>query len=212
MKKIILIFVILLLSIALVLANGGHKMEIEEGKRLVQSQISCDKLTDDQLEAIGEYYMEQMHPGESHELMHKMMGIEEGTQYHKQFHVNIAQTIYCGSRTTGYGMMGSGMMGGNMMMMPMMRMMMGGNMINNVGYGMMGTNPFGYGYGYWSFWNVIWLLFWIGLIVLIIWVIYKFIIKRDAISGTPLEILRKRYASGEVTKKQFEQIKKEIEE
>lgn len=208
MKKIILIFAILLLSISLVLANGNHQSEIAEGKKLVESKLDCGKLTDEQLEAIGEYYMEQMHPGESHDLMHKMMGIEEETEYHKQFHVNIARTIYCGDNNTG--MMGSGMMGGNMMM-PMMRMMMGGygGMGNNFGYGMMG-NPFGY--SYWGFWNIIWLLFWIGLIVLLIWLIYKFIIKREETSRTPLEILKKRYAKEEITKKQFEQMKKDIGE
>jgi len=77
MKKIMLVFGIFLLSISLVLANGDHQSEIEEGKKLVDSGISCDKLTDEQLESIGEYYMEQMHPGEQHEAMHKMMGMEE---------------------------------------------------------------------------------------------------------------------------------------
>lgn len=210
MKKIILIFGILLLSVSLVLANGNHQSEIAEGKKLIESKIDCSKLTDEQLEAIGEYYMEQMHPGEAHELMHKMMGIEEGTEYHKQFHVNIARMIYCGDNNTG--MMDSGMMGGNMMM-PMMRMMMGGyggmgNMIGNTfDYGMMG-NPFGY--NYWGFLNIIWLLFWITIIVLLIWLIYEFIIKGVGISKNPLEILKKRYAKGEITKKQFEEMRKEL--
>lgn len=33
---------------------------------------------------------------------------------------------------------------------------------------------------------------------------------RDEILETPLDILRRRYASGEITKEQFEQMKKEI--
>src|SRR3989344_1414370 len=130
MKKIMLVFGIFLLSISLVLANGDHQSEIEEGKKLVDTGISCDKLTDEQLESIGEYYMEQMHPGEQHEAMHKMMGMEEGTEYHEQVHVNMARMMYCGESGMGSGMMNGGMMGGNMMgMMPMMMNMMGGNMM-----------------------------------------------------------------------------------
>jgi len=205
MKKIIFVFgVLLLLSIGLVVANGEHEDEIEEGRKLVESNISCDELNGEQLEAIGEYYMELMHPGEAHEAMHKMMGIEEGTEYHKDFHINMARSMYCDeSGMMSYG----GMMGGGMMM-PMMKNMMGGG--NMMGSGMMGNNPTGLGFGYWGFWNIVWYLFWIGIIVLIIWLIYKFIIKKEPSSETPLQILKERYAKGEISKKQFEDMKKEI--
>ena len=79
-----------------------------------------------------------------------------------------------------------------------------------MGSGMMGSNPLGY--GYWSFWNIIWLLFWIGIIVLIIWLIYNFIIKKEEVSETPINILQKRFAKGEITKKQFDEMKKELKE
>ena len=163
MKKIMLIFGILLLSIFLVLANGDHKSEIEEGKKLVESGISCDKLTDEQLEAIGDYYMEQMHPGEAHELMHEMMGGHD-SELTKNMHVNMARSIYCGE--TNQGMMGMmNMMGGNMMGSGGMMNMMG----TNFGYGMMGS---GYGLGYWGFLNVLSLLLAIGLIILVyLWIV-----------------------------------------
>jgi len=204
MKTIILVFGILLLSVALVSADGEHQSEIEEGKKLVDSGVNCDTLTNEQLETIGEYYMEQMHPGEQHEAMNSMMTQMMGEEGEEQMHVNMARIRYCTGNYTGYGgMMGSG---GMMGMMPMMMSMMGGNM----GYGMMGNNPFEYGYGYWSFWNIIWSLFWIGLIVLVIWLIYKFIIKREGLHETPIVILKKRYAKGEINKRQFEGMKKEI--
>ena len=202
MKKIMLVFGIFLLSISLVLANGDHQSEIEEGKKLVDSGISCDKLTDEQLESIGEYYMEQMHPGEQHEAMHKMMGMEEGTEYHEQVHVNMARMMYCGEGgMMGDGMMNGGMMGANMMdrQTPQTNMMQG--MMGNWGYS-----------GYWDFWNIIWLLFWIGIIISVVWLIYKFIIKKEAVSETPINILKKRFAKGEISKKQFEEMKKEIGE
>lgn len=210
MKKIIMvIFGILLLSVVLVSANGDHQSEIEEGKKLVESKVNCDKLSDEQLETIGEYYMEQMHPGEAHEAMHEMMGMEEGTEYHQQVHVNMARMMYCGEG----GMMGSGgmmgmmqgMMGdGNMMGSGGMMNMMGTNMM---GSGMMGNYPTYYGYN--NFWNILWLIFLIVIIVLIIWLIYNFT-KKGKESETPINILQKRYAKGEINKKQFDEMKKEL--
>jgi len=42
-----------------------------------------------------------------------------------------------------------------------------------------------------------------------VWLVYKFGIKKT-ISETPLTILKKRFAQGKITKKQFEDMKKEI--
>jgi hypothetical protein len=173
MRKIftILIFSMLLLGVSLVSANGDHQAIAEEGKKLVESNVDCDKLTDEQLETIGEYFMEQMHPGESHEAMHEMMGIEEGTEYHERFHVNIARMMYCGEN----GMMGGGMMnmmmGNNMMGSGVMMNMMGGQTPQtNMMQGMMGN--WGYGFGYWNFINVLYVILLIGLIILVyLWIV-----------------------------------------
>src|SRR3989344_5400896 len=109
MKEIIFVLIVVLL-LNLSFANAVTQQELSEAKGLVDSKIDCKILSDSQLEIIGEYYMEQMHPGESHELMHKMMGLKEGSEAEEQFHINMAKTIYCGEG----GMMGM-MMGGNMM-------------------------------------------------------------------------------------------------
>ena len=139
--------------------------------------------------------MEQMHPGEAHELMDEMMG-GEGSDSLKQMHIQMAKRLYCNEDVSG--MMGSGGMVG------MMPMMMGNNM---VGSGMMGNYPAYYGYN--NFWNILWMVFLIGAIALIIWLIYKFTKKREE-SETPISILQKRYAKGEISKKQFEEMKKEL--
>jgi hypothetical protein len=106
-----IILVLLLSTYVLADNETNHESEIEEGKRLVKSKADCSKLSDEQLEAIGEYLMEQMHPGEAHEAMHRMMGIEEGTEYHKQVNVNMGRMMYCSED----GMIGSK---GMMEMMP----------------------------------------------------------------------------------------------
>ena len=168
MKKIMsilmLIFGILLLSLFLVSANGDHGAITEEGKKLVESNADCDDLSDEQLETIGEYFMEQMHPGEAHELMDKMMG-GEGSESLRQMHIALAKRIYCDdtSGMANYGMMGM-MMGGGMMNMA------GSNMM---GYGMMGN--LGYGVGYWNFVNILYLILLIGSIILVyFWIIKLF--------------------------------------
>ena len=192
MRKIftILIFSMFLLSVSLV---SAHEHNFNETKQLIDSGISCDKLTDEQLESIGDYYMEQMHPGEAHEMMDQMMG-GEGSESLRQVHINMAKRLYCNEDV-------GGMMGGGMM-----NMMMGNSMM---GSGMIGNYPAYYGYN--SFWNILWLIFLIGVIVLIIWFIYKFT-KKGKESETPINILQKRYAKGDINKKQFDEMKKELRE
>lgn len=163
-------FVIAIFIAAALLMVGGavaHTDETEtaEGKGLVEEKISCDELNDEQLEAIGEYLMEQMHPGEAHDLMHSMMGIEEGTPYHGRFHVNLAQAMYCDTAAAvGTGAArGSGGMMGTGGMMPMMRMM---PMMNAMaGQGMMGSG--GYSSSYPNLVNVLYVVLLLGLIGLV---------------------------------------------
>ncbi len=109
--KIALLTIIFLLTVPLV---SAHEQNFTETKQLIDSGISCDNLTDGQLEAIGEYYMEQMHPGEEHEIMDRMMGGEGSTNL-KQMHIQMAKNIYCGENTMMGGMMGMDGMMGNMM-------------------------------------------------------------------------------------------------
>ena len=57
------------------------------------------------------------------------------------------------------------------------------------------------------------LLFWGVLIVLIIWIIVKVNKNNTSITKqTPINFAAERYAKGEITKEQFEQIKKDLKE
>jgi uncharacterized membrane protein len=198
MKRIfaILIFSMLLVSISLV---SAYEHNFDETKQLIDSGISCDKLTDEQLEAMGDYYMEQMHPGEAHELMDEMMG-GEGSDNLKQMHIQMAKRLYCNEDV-------GGMMGGGMMM--------GGNMMTSGGMNMMGTNMMGGSSGgsSWWLWSIVGMLFWLALLValilLIVW-LYKKVAGQATDGSSALDILKKRFAKGEITKKEFESMKKEI--
>jgi len=184
MKKIGLLVGMLLLSISIVFAAE----DFSETKKLIDSNISCDKLTDDQLEEMGDYYMEQMHPGEQHEMMDRMMGGEDSETV-KQMHIQMAKSIYCGETNQGMvsmmNMMTNGMMGsGGMMGMMnygsngfgnMMTNKVGGMMGNYGSYGMMG------GYGMNNSWSFLYILLLIGLIILVYVLIIKLI--RELLKG-----------------------------
>lgn len=155
-KNYILYFLIFILSIGFVYADAE---EFAEAKRIIDAKTPCSKLTENQLEIIGDYLMEQVHPGQTHEIMDKMMG-GEGSESLRLMHIAMAKRLYCNdvNDAVNYGMMGAGYG----------RMYTGG-MMNMMGYGMMGN--LGYGYGYWTFLNFLSLALIIGLIILIyLWV------------------------------------------
>ncbi|MBI2549821.1 hypothetical protein HYV83_01415 [Candidatus Woesearchaeota archaeon] len=114
MAKSCLLFASLLIATLALAAVPvfAHAAGFNETKKLIDSNVACDELTDEQLEEIGEYYMEQMHPGEAHEFMHQRMGLAEGSETEEKFHINLAKTMYCGELSTGMTGMGmGGMMG-----------------------------------------------------------------------------------------------------
>lgn len=133
--------------------------QTSEAESLINSNKDCSSLSNDQLELIGEYIMEKMHPDDAHEFMHRMMGLEERTEEEKQFHINFAKSMYCGDNSN-YGMMGGGVRGN------MMCGMMGYGTVNNYGYGMMG-NYDNRGYFGWNVFEILLLVLLIGLIVLV---------------------------------------------
>ncbi len=73
-----------------------------------------------------------------------------------------------------------------------------------------------FGTGWWAFGGFFMILLWVGLIILIVWVVMK-IVKGSSNSwgGTEsknnaLDIAKERYAKGEIAKEEFEQIKKDL--
>ena len=66
--------------------------------------------------------------------------------------------------------------------------------------------------GWWMLFGGIWMfIFWGGLIGLTIWGITR-LTRRDVsmVKHDPLEVARERYARGEINRKEFEQIKKDL--
>lgn len=191
MKKIIMLILMMLVLTTFAYAHGetGHD-DFSEALEIIENKVPCEDLTDDEFELLGDYYMELMHPGEAHITMDEMMG-GEGSESLKIMHINMGKRFYCGSEAVAnqgimMGMMGSG------------------------GMNMIGTNMMG---GSWWLWGIVGMLFWIALLValvfLIIW-LYKNITGKATKNNSALEILRKRFAKGEITKKQHNSMKKEL--
>ena len=154
MKKILALFFIFFLFSTIVSASEAE--EIEKGEQLAKSRISCSVLNEEQLEQIGEYYMELMHPGALHEIMDQRLG-GEGSESLRLAHINIAKMMYCSQR--------------NALPISMMNIMMNRgsgnyyNMMGNFGngFGMMGYN--------FPFFGGFMILFWLIIIFLVVYIL-----------------------------------------
>ena len=68
------------------------------------------------------------------------------------------------------------------------------------------------GMGWWMGFGVLWMvIFWGGLIALIIWGVNRFS-RRNGSSRKqdPLDVAKERYAKGEISREEFERIKKDL--
>jgi putative membrane protein len=58
------------------------------------------------------------------------------------------------------------------------------------------------------------IIFWILPIIVIAYLLYKYLINRNKVSDSegksPLDFAKERYAKGEITKEEFEEIKKNL--
>lgn len=158
LKKILTWILIFVFSMGIVLADAE---QLAAAKKLIDAKTPCSKMTEGQLEIIGDYFMERIHPGESHTAMEQMMG-GEGSESLRLMHIAMAKRIYCNdlNGTVNYGMMGYGMMyagrGTNY-----------GGMMNMMGYNS------GYGYSYLTFFNILAIILAVGLVILVYMWIFK---------------------------------------
>ena len=187
--------------------------EEQEGKELwnkIQAkEVACENLGDEQYGVLGEYFMGQM-AGNSHAAMNAMMIQTHGEEGEEQIHIVMGKRLSGCDRSAVFPAGSGGWM-------PMMNMMWGGwsspfstNQSNNsmMNFGLV---PFG-GLG-WIFMVVFW-----GLVI---WGIISLV--RGSLGGghmgghghgvhekSPLEILKERYAKGEIDKREFEEKKKDL--
>jgi len=188
--------------------DNGHTASGEaEGKviweKLQVQELNCEDLSDDDFHALGMYFMGLM-AGDSHEAMDTMMEKMMGEEGENQMHIAMGKRM---SGCEPNAPMPQSMADGDMM-----QMMMGGwssplgnNSTNNMmNFGFM---PFG-GFG-WIFMILWWVLIIAGIVALIKWLTNR---SRGTNNHekSALEILKKRYAEGEIDRKEFEDKKKDL--
>src|SRR4030067_2358832 len=170
-----------------------------EGKeiweKLQAKQLECNNLTDEQYGSLGEYFMGQsIGNTQRHALMNQMMANMMGEEGEEQMHVAMGKRL---SGCEPNAQVPSGGVG----FMPMMWTVGGGGnpmMGGWNGFGILGWLPM--------------LLFWILLILSVV-ALFRYLCvstrSRDK-EKSPLDILKESYVKGEIDKKEFEQMKKDI--
>src|SRR3990167_4818960 len=181
--------------------------EEKEGKELWDKfqakEIACADLSNEQFGVLGEYFMGQM-AGKSHAAMNAMMIQMHGEDGEEQIH------IVTGKRLSGCNTLAA-FPAESLSWMPMMNMMWGkglspfnNNLTNNMmnfGFGVMG----GFGWVFMIFW---WVLIIAGIVYFVKWLIKQ---SGGGNSGnSALDILKERYARGEINKQEFEEKSREI--
>lgn len=160
--------------------------------KLQSNQITCQQLSDDDFDVLGDYYMGQMAGNTaSHAQMNARMSQMMGDNGEKQMHIALGKRLSgCNtgaafpSQTTGlFSMMGFGSGVG--------------------GWGMMNSLNGWFGLGWLPMF-----LFWI-LIALGIFGIAKLITNKTN-QQSPMDVLKSRYAKGKISRKEFEDLKKDL--
>lgn len=137
----------------------GEKEGKEIWTNLQAKEIECAKLSDEDFDALGEYFMGQM-MGNSHAAMNAMMIQMHGEDGEGQIHIVMGKRLSGCDTAAAFSAGGVGWM-------PMMQMMGGGwgNMMGNWN-NPLGYNPLG-------FYGLLTALTWIGLLVLLFLAIVK---------------------------------------
>ena len=196
--------------------NNQIIQEEAEGKailgKLQSQQTSCANLSDDNFEKLGDYFMGQM-MGSSHSAMDALMTQRIGEDNNRLMHIALGKRFSGCDTSAVFPSQGASFL-------PMMGMMGGwsssydnyqpnnfnsmmGNYYNN-GYSMMGYGGLG-----WLPMILWWTLIIIGVVLLIRWITNQSRTGHGKTS-TALDVLKERYAKGEIDKKEFEEKKKDL--
>lgn len=179
--------------------SGDHTAsEEQEGKevweKLQAKQLECKDLTDNQYGALGEYFMGlSIGDTQRHAAMNQMMISMMGEEGEEQMHIAMGKRLSSCDPNAQVSSNGMGFM-------PMMWMM--GN-----GWGNMMGSWGSFGIFGWLSMILFWALLILGVVALV-----RYLAKSGSSkeNKTPLEILKERYARGEINKKEFEEKKKDL--
>lgn len=193
-------------------SSADTKQEEAEGgsilNKLQAEQLKCASLADQDYELLGEYFMGQR-LGDAHESMNNMMKLMLGKEGEEQMHVVLGKRLSGCDTTVAWPQSNFGFM-------PMLGMMGGWsnydnfNQLNPNNMMNFGYSPFGFGF----FGPVFMIIFW-GLVILAIVALVRWMAGQGGRryyhgGNSALDILKERYAKGEIDKKEFEEKKKDL--
>ena len=211
----ILIIIFLLAINSLINADINHDKTINEAIKEIRKELNLknndridpDKVPDHLLEELGDAVMSEMHPDEGeHEWMDNMMG-GEGSDSLKAMHRVMGYQYLEGYYNDGnkrYNYWGRGY--GHMMMVPFSIMVPGTNY----------RSPENFRNWFFNFrWTggIFMIIFWLIILGFIGYLIYTLITKNTKLKDKEddaFDIIKRRYALGEITKKEYEKKKKDI--
>ncbi|MBI2052863.1 MAG: SHOCT domain-containing protein [Candidatus Ryanbacteria bacterium] len=187
-------------------ADDHTQKEETEGKEIWQKlqakERACSDLKDDDFGALGEYFMGTM-MGSSHAAMNAMMTQMMGEEGEEQMHVVMGKRLSGCDTNAAFPANGTGFM-------PMMNMLTGSRS------GMWGSfypGQMNFSYGIFSLGLLgllLWFGWWIIVIAVIVWFVRRLLGLTHKRDSSALEILKERYAKGEINKEEFETRKKDI--
>jgi len=195
------------------LQDNHTAREEVEGKevweKLQSKKVACQNLSDEDFEHLGEYFMGQM-MGDAHSAMNEMIMRMHGEEGENQIHVAMGKRLSGCDPNAIISAQEQGWM-------PMMQMMWGGwstpfntNQLNN--HMMYGLNN-GMGGGF-SIFGGFFMIFWWVMIVVAVVALVKWIMHQSGTRNfqgkSALDILKERYARGEIDKKEFEEKRKDL--
>src|SRR3989338_3704811 len=183
--------------------TAGEEIEGKEiWNKLQTKQLECKNLTDEQYGSLGEYFMGQsIGNTQRHILMNQMMTSMMGEEGEEQAHIAMGKRLSGCEPNAQVPSNGVGFM-------PMMWMMGGGgNSMMGTGWGNMMGGWNGFGLLGWIPMLLFWILLILGVVALIRYLGRS---SQGQENKTPLDILKERYARGEIDKKEFEEKKKDL--
>jgi len=177
--------------------------EEQEGKelwsKLQAKEIACADLNEEQYGVLGEYFMGQV-AGDSHPAMNAMMIRAHGEDGEEQIHIALGKRLSgCDTAATAPA--------GASGWMPMMR----GGWSSPFGINQTNTSMMNFGQGYGTFGWLPMLLWWVVIIIAAVALVKWLMHQQGGTAGkSALDILKERYAKGEIDKQEFEEKKKDL--
>lgn len=196
--------------------NSQTLQEEASGKaifdKLQASTTSCSNLSDGDFELLGDYFMGRM-MGNAHSTMDALMTQRLGTDTNRLMHVALGKRLSSCDATAAFPSQGAGFL-------PMMGMMGDWSSLNN-NYqpnsftSMMGNYSWPMMSGYYGGFGWVFMILWWALIIIGIVMLARWASGSSRMSGhtrerTALDVLKDRYAKGEIDKKEFEEKKSDL--